>query len=83
MFLTPMAPSTSADPMLAAAVRRIREERGETQEDVAYNTALTVGAFGKIERAAVNPTWTTVRAIAEAFELSLAELGRAVERERS
>jgi transcriptional regulator with XRE-family HTH domain len=67
--------------MFAAAVRRIRIERGETQEDVAYNTALTVGAFGKIERGAVNPTWTTVRKIAEAFELTLGELGDAVERE--
>jgi transcriptional regulator with XRE-family HTH domain len=82
MFLTSMAPSTPADPMLAAAVRRIRLDRGETQEDVAHNADLTVGAFGKIERGAINPTWTTVRKIAEAFELSLGELGDAVEAER-
>jgi transcriptional regulator with XRE-family HTH domain len=81
MFPTPMGPSTPADPTLAAVVRRVRVERGETQEDVAFNVALSVGAVGRIERGAANPTWTTVRALAQALGLSLAELGEAVERE--
>ena len=67
--------------MLAAVIRRLREERGETQEDLAFNVALSVGAVGRIERGAANPTWTTVRKLAQVFEMTLAELGEAVERE--
>jgi transcriptional regulator with XRE-family HTH domain len=78
MFLTVSAPIT-ADRALAATLRRLRTERGDTQEDLAHRAGLTVAAFARIERGHANPTWTTVRRIAVALEISLAALGEAVE----
>jgi transcriptional regulator with XRE-family HTH domain len=57
---------------LAAIIRRARVKRGETQEDVARRAGLTVAAYARIERGTSDPKWTTVRAIAEALEISLA-----------
>jgi transcriptional regulator with XRE-family HTH domain len=71
-----------ADEALAAVVRRLRTERGETQEDLAHKAGLTVAAFARIERGDANPTWTTVTRIAAALEVTLAALGEAVENAR-
>jgi transcriptional regulator with XRE-family HTH domain len=79
MFLIVSAP-TQPDVALAAAVRRMRIERGDTQEDLAHRAGLTVAAFARIERGHANPTWTTVRRIAVALDVSLAGLAEAVER---
>jgi len=78
MFLIVSAP-IQADRALAATVRRLRTERGETQEDLAHRAGLTVAAFARIERGHANPTWTTVIRIASALDISLAALGEAVE----
>jgi transcriptional regulator with XRE-family HTH domain len=78
MFLIVSAP-TQPDPALAATVRRMRVERGDTQEDLAHRAGLTVAAFARIERGHANPTWTTVRRIAVALEVSLAALAEAIE----
>jgi transcriptional regulator with XRE-family HTH domain len=79
MFLIVSAPN-QPDLALASTLRRLRIERGETQEDLAHRAGLTVAAFARIERGHANPTWTTVRRIALALEISLAELAEAVER---
>ena len=81
MFLIVSAP-ISADRALAMTLRRLRNERGDTQEDLAHRAGLTVAAFARIERGHANPTWTTVRRIASALEISLEALGEAVERTR-
>ena len=81
MFLIVSAP-TQPDLALASTVRRIRVERGDTQEDLAHRAGLTVAAFARIERGHANPTWTTVRRIAIALEISLASLAEAVERSK-
>jgi transcriptional regulator with XRE-family HTH domain len=65
---------------LASTVRRLRTDRGDTQEDLAHRAGLTVAAFARIERGHANPTWTTVRRIALALEVSLTALAEAVER---
>jgi transcriptional regulator with XRE-family HTH domain len=78
MFLTVSAP-IEPDPGLAAVLRDLRVERGDTQEDLAHRAGLTVAAFARIERGHANPTWTTVRRIAAALDISLAALGEAVE----
>jgi len=81
MFLIVSAP-TQTDLALAATVRRMRVERGDTQEDLAHRAGLTVAAFARIERGHANPTWTTVRRIATALEVTLAGLAEAVERHK-
>jgi transcriptional regulator with XRE-family HTH domain len=76
-------PRSGPDPALAEALRALRGERGLTQEGLAHDAGLTVAGYRKIEHGQVNPTWTTVKRIADALGLSHAELGRAVdERQR-
>jgi transcriptional regulator with XRE-family HTH domain len=79
MFLFMSAP-VQPDSALASALRELRAERGHTQEDLAHRAGLTVAAFARIERGHANPTWTTVRRLAAALEISLPALGEAVER---
>ncbi len=78
MFLVVSAPS-QADAALATALRGMRVDRGETQEDLAHRAGLTVAAYARIERGHANPTWTTVRRIAVALGVSLVALAEAVE----
>jgi transcriptional regulator with XRE-family HTH domain len=82
MFLI-MPTSAEADLALAATLRRLRHERGETQEDLAHKARLTVAALARIERGVANPAWTTVKRIAAALDISLAALAEAVERTKS
>ena len=79
MFLVVSAPS-KADPELATALRSMRMERGETQEDLAHRAGLTVAAYARIERGHANPTWTTVRRISVALGVTLSALAEAIER---
>jgi transcriptional regulator with XRE-family HTH domain len=67
------------DPALAAVLRRLRVERGATQEALAYRSGITTGSLARIELGQATPTWTTVRQIAEALEISLVELAAEVE----
>lgn len=68
------------DAALAAALRRLREATGRTQEQVAHDARITTGALSKIETATTTPSWGTVRQIADALGVSLADLVRQVER---
>ena len=77
-----MTAPAQVDSALAATLRRMRIERGHTQEDLAHRAGLTVAAFARIERGHANPTWTTVKRIAAALEISLVTLAEAVERGR-
>lgn len=62
---------------LGAAVRQLREKRGLTQEGLAQKAGITTGTVSLIERGQSNPAWGTVKAIAAALDLSLADLARA------
>jgi transcriptional regulator with XRE-family HTH domain len=78
MFLKMSAPA-QPDKSLADTLRTLRLERDLTQEDLAHRAGLTVAALARIERGQANPTWTTIRRLAVALEISLAALGGAVE----
>ena len=62
------------DPDLAALLKRLREERDITQEQLAFDAGITVSALSRIERGLNSPGWTTVKCIAEALGVSLSEL---------
>ena len=63
-----------ADPALAALLKRLREEREITQEQLAFDAGITTSALSRIERGLNSPGWLTVRRIVEALGLSLGEL---------
>lgn len=71
---------TKADPVSQAfgeAVRRVRDQRGETLEVVAGRIArLDAKYLGEIERGWHSPTLPTAKRIAAALQIPLAELVR-------
>jgi transcriptional regulator with XRE-family HTH domain len=77
-----VAPPAIPDRELAHALRSFRERDGRSQEALAHDAGLTVTALARIERGQTNPTWTSVRSIAEALGISLVHLARAVEGQR-
>ncbi|HWJ50940.1 MAG TPA: helix-turn-helix transcriptional regulator [Solirubrobacteraceae bacterium] len=68
------------DPVLAAVVKQLREERDITQEELAYQAGITVSSLSRIERGLNSPGWTTVGKIVKALGVSLAELVEDLER---
>jgi transcriptional regulator with XRE-family HTH domain len=67
------------DLLLAALLKRLREERGLTQEQLAFDAGVTVSALSRIERGLNTPGWGTVTRLAEALDVSLVELAAQVE----
>lgn len=76
-----MARSLPPDPSLGKALRQLREAREMSQEGVSHAADITLGAYGRIERDEVAPSWATVRAIARGLGITMQELGAAVDRE--
>lgn len=74
-----MARTSTPDPALAATLRRLREERGITREALAFKTGITTGSLARIELGQSVPGWDTVRLLVKALDITLAELGKAVE----
>lgn len=68
------------DQTLAAVLKQLREDRGLTQEEVAFAADMTASGLARIERGQNNPGWTTIRRVAEALDVSLVDLAGAVER---
>jgi len=61
-------------PALGKAIRQLREKRGTTQEALAFEAGVTTGTLSLIERGQSNPAWGTVKAVAAALDVSIAEL---------
>jgi transcriptional regulator with XRE-family HTH domain len=67
------------DLVLAALLRRLREERGMTQEQLAFDAGITSSALSRIERGLNSPGWMTVRRLANALNVSLVRLASDLE----
>jgi transcriptional regulator with XRE-family HTH domain len=68
-----------ADPALAAVLRRLRVDRGLSQESVAHRADISYTTLAKIELGQSAPGWATVRAIAQVLGVTMGELGDAIE----
>jgi len=56
-------------------LRRLRHERGLSQEDVARRTGIGLKSYGDLERGkATDPHYSTLRGIARALEVTVEEL---------
>jgi transcriptional regulator with XRE-family HTH domain len=69
------------DAALPAVLRRLREARGLSQEATAAAAGIALNTYGRIENGVASPSWPTVRQIARALNVSMAELGAAVDDE--
>jgi transcriptional regulator with XRE-family HTH domain len=67
-------------PALGKAIRALRQKRGATLKDLAPKAGVTFGTLALIERGESNPTWGTVRGIAAALGVSVAELAKVAEK---
>lgn len=77
-----MSRAPAPDPVLAAVLRHLREDRGLTMEALAFKSGVSIGSLGRIERGRSSAAWSTVVQIADALEVSLAEIGAAVDAQR-
>ena len=65
---------------LGKAIRELRIERGWSQEDLSLRTGVHRNYIGGIERAERQPTVETVAKLADALDMSVAELLARAER---
>ncbi len=70
------------DPALGPVLKRLREERGLTQEVLGPMAGITTGTLSKIETGSTSCAWSVVMQIIDALGVSLAELANAIEAER-
>lgn len=73
-FASRMPPSPDPQPGLAAAIRKLREERNLSQEALAHLVGLHPTRISHLESGRVNPRWGVVRRVARALDVDLAEL---------
>lgn len=73
---------TASDQTLASTIRRLRLEREVTQEALAFNAEVTIATLSRIERGVSDPAWPTLQKIANALNITPAELITAAERAR-
>jgi transcriptional regulator with XRE-family HTH domain len=68
------------DLALAEVLATIRAERGLSREALAFRSRTMPRTVVQIEGAEIVPRWDTVRRLARGLDVTLAELGDAVER---
>jgi transcriptional regulator with XRE-family HTH domain len=74
-----MPRNAKPDPKLSAILKGLREDRGLTQEHVAWHADVSVSTLAKIENARTAPHWDSVMRILGALKVSLAELAKLLE----
>jgi transcriptional regulator with XRE-family HTH domain len=60
--------------IIGANIRRLREERGLSQEELGFRAEMDFGYLGKIERGKRNPSVLKLVKIADALEVELPSL---------
>ena len=74
-----MAPRTEPQPGLGRAIKRLRTERGLSQEEVGLRAEIHPTWISHIESGRNNPAWGSVRRIAAALGVRLSELAALAE----
>lgn len=74
-----MAPRTEPQPGLGMAIKRLRAERGLSQEEVGRRAEIHPTWISHIESGRNNPAWGSVRRIAAALEVRVSELAALAE----
>jgi len=72
-------PRQEPQPGVALAIRDVRIEKGLTQEELAGRSKLHLTWVGRIEGGKANPSWGTVRRIAQALGITLGKLAELAE----
>jgi transcriptional regulator with XRE-family HTH domain len=75
----PMTPRTEPQATLGKVVRRLREEKGMTQEAVAHIAGIHPTWVSRLEGGTLNPTWGMVARVADVLEVKVSDLAKATE----
>jgi transcriptional regulator with XRE-family HTH domain len=80
-----MNPRSPQDPQsqraLGEAIRAQRDKLSQSQEKLATEAGITPNMLSLIERGEGNPSWVTLRGIAKALGVPVAELAKAAEKQ--
>lgn len=60
--------------LLANKLKEIRKKHGKTQEDLAYDSGLSLSQIARIETMKINPTVSTIFKIARTLKIKPSEL---------
>lgn len=60
--------------LFGSNLRRLRKEKGLSQEQLAIDSDIPINQVGRIERAEINTTLSTMRAISKALSIHISEL---------
>jgi transcriptional regulator with XRE-family HTH domain len=71
--------NVSSTPDLGSTIKRLRLDRGLTQEDLAHSAGVTTGTLSRTESGETSPSWRTVQRIATALGVSPGDLVAAAE----
>jgi transcriptional regulator with XRE-family HTH domain len=74
-------PPAVKDPRLGTVVRRLRTERGLTQEALAQRSGLTTGSVNTTELSRTGAAWITVVALADGLGMTVTALVKLIEAE--
>ena len=74
-----MAPRTEPQAGLGRAIRRLRTERGLSQEELGLRAEIHPTWISHLESGRNNPAWGSVRRIAAALDVKLSELAALAE----
>lgn len=68
------APARKPEHSIAATLRRFRQDRGWTLNELARRCTLAPSTLSKIENGQMSPTYDTILSLAEGLEVDVAEL---------
>lgn len=74
-----MPPRADPQATLGEAVKRLREDRGLTQEALAHAAGVHPTWLSRLEGGALNPSWGMVARVAAGLGIELSELAKAAE----
>jgi transcriptional regulator with XRE-family HTH domain len=60
--------------LLASKLKEVRAKQGYTQEDLAYESGLSLSQIARIETVKINPTVSTIFCIARTLDVPVSEL---------
>lgn len=66
--------TVSANPLLGKRLKKIREDKNMSQEDVAKAAGVSVGYYARVERGKHDPTTTKFSKICKALNVDPAKL---------
>ena len=64
---------------LAEHIKKIRDQKGITQEDLAFKAGINTAYLGHLERGIYSPTMFVIWRIADALDMSMEEFMKAFE----